>query len=125
MRKPRCRRLIRGPGSAIGLPSGRQFGGLMRLGFLATGLVAAALACAATPQTGGGSVSDAAVVQPLMKELGVPGVSIAVIKDFKVAATYVYGVADVATGAPVTTRTLFQAASISKPVAAMASLKAV
>jgi CubicO group peptidase (beta-lactamase class C family) len=72
-----------------------------------------------------GSVSDASVVQPLMKEFNVPGVSIAVIKDFKVVATYTYGVADVETGAPVTPETMFQAASISKPVAAMVSLKAV
>jgi CubicO group peptidase (beta-lactamase class C family) len=72
-----------------------------------------------------GSVSDPSVVQQLMKQFNVPGVSIAVIKDFKVAATYVYGVADVETGTPVTTATMFQAASISKPVAAMASLKAV
>jgi len=72
-----------------------------------------------------GSVSDAAVVQALMKRFNVPGVGIAIIKDFKVVATYAYGVADVATGAPVTPETMFQAASISKPVAAMASLKAV
>ena len=72
-----------------------------------------------------GSVSDPAVVQQLMKQFNVPGVSIAVIKDFKIVATYAYGVADVETGAPVTTETMFQAASISKPVAAMVSLKAV
>ena len=71
------------------------------------------------------SVSDPAVVQQLMKQFNVPGVSIAVINDFKVVATYAYGVADVETGAPVTTETMFQAASISKPVAAMVSLKAV
>ena len=69
-----------------------------------------------------GSVSDASVVQALMKQFNVPGVSIAIIKDFKVAATYVYGVADVETGARVTADTMFQAASISKPVAAMVSL---
>jgi CubicO group peptidase (beta-lactamase class C family) len=72
-----------------------------------------------------GSVSDAALVQRLLKESKVPSVSIAVIKDFKVALAVAYGVADAETGAPVTTRTMFQAASISKPVAAMVSLKAV
>ena len=60
-----------------------------------------------------------------MKQFNVPGVSIAIIKNFTVAASYAYGVADAATGAPVTTETMFQAASISKPVAAMVSLKAV
>jgi CubicO group peptidase (beta-lactamase class C family) len=97
----------------------------MRQGLLSICLVLVALACAAPRGADSGSVSDAAVVQALMKEFKVPGVSIAVIKDFKIVATYVYGVADVETGAPVTTETLFQAASISKPVAAMASLKAV
>ncbi len=72
-----------------------------------------------------GRVSDAAVVEALLSQYRVPGVSIAIIKDFKIVATYAYGVADVATGAPVTPDTMFQAASISKPVAAMASLKAV
>jgi CubicO group peptidase (beta-lactamase class C family) len=71
------------------------------------------------------SVSDPSIVEPLMKAFNVPGVSLAVIKDFKIAATYAYGAADVETGEPVTTETMFQAASISKPVAAMVSLKAV
>jgi CubicO group peptidase (beta-lactamase class C family) len=91
-------------------------------------VVAAAIALlgAQTPtQQPAGRVSDSSVVQALLKQFNVPGVSIAVIKDFKVAATYAYGVADVETGAPVTPETLFQAASISKPVAAMASLKAI
>jgi CubicO group peptidase (beta-lactamase class C family) len=60
-----------------------------------------------------------------MKQFNVPGVSIAVIKDFKIVAAYAYGLADVEAGTPVTTETMFQAASISKPVAAMVSLKAV
>jgi CubicO group peptidase (beta-lactamase class C family) len=72
-----------------------------------------------------GSVADRSVVQQLMKQFNVPGVSIAVINDLKIVATYAYGVADVETGAPLTTETMFQAASISKPVAAMVSLKAV
>jgi len=72
-----------------------------------------------------GSISDAALIQRLLVEYKVPGVSIAVIKDFKVAFAVAYGLADVETGTPMTTRTMFQAASVSKPVAAMVSLKAV
>lgn len=52
----------------------------------------------------------------------VPGVGIAVIKDFKVHWAKGFGAADVKTQKPVTTETLFQAASISKPVAAAAVL---
>jgi CubicO group peptidase (beta-lactamase class C family) len=72
-----------------------------------------------------GRVSDSEVVHGLMKQYNVPGVSIAVFKNFRIVWSGAYGVADVETGAPVTTDTLFQAASISKPVAALASLKAV
>ena len=61
----------------------------------------------------------------MMKELGVPGVGVAVIHDFEVHWARGFGVADVQTGAPVGVETLFQAASISKPVAAMAVLRAV
>jgi len=64
-------------------------------------------------------------IEELMQELGVPGVSIAVIRDFEVHWAKGYGIADVETGAPVDTETMFQAASISKPVAAMAVLRAV
>jgi CubicO group peptidase (beta-lactamase class C family) len=87
-------------------------------------LLAAWALAAQSPQTNG-RVSDGAVVQGLLKQFNVPGVSIAVVKDFKIVATYAYGVADVQTGTAVTADTMFQAASISKPVAAMASLKAV
>ena len=64
-------------------------------------------------------------IEELMADHGVPGVGIAVIRDFEVHWAKGYGVADVETGAPVDTETLFQAASISKPVAAMAVLRAV
>jgi CubicO group peptidase (beta-lactamase class C family) len=64
-------------------------------------------------------------LEQLMRELHVPGASIAVIKDFEVHWARGYGVADVQSGAKVDTSTLFQAASISKPVTAMAMLKAV
>lgn len=60
-----------------------------------------------------------------MAELGVPGVSIAVLVDGEIAWARGYGLADVASGRPVTPNTLFQAASISKPVAALAALRLV
>jgi len=68
---------------------------------------------------------DAAAVQELLARFRVPGVSIAVVKDFKIEWAKGYGLADAETGAPVTADTLFQAASISKTIAAMTSLKAV
>jgi len=64
-------------------------------------------------------------ISALMARFNVPGVSIAVIRDHQIHWAKGYGIADVATGAPVDTGTMFQAASISKPVAAMAVLRAV
>ncbi|HYP28834.1 MAG TPA: serine hydrolase [Blastocatellia bacterium] len=60
-----------------------------------------------------------------MRHYKVPGVSVAVINDFKVEWVKTYGVKDVETNEPVTETTLFQAGSISKPVAAMTALKKV
>jgi CubicO group peptidase (beta-lactamase class C family) len=68
---------------------------------------------------------DSLTLQQVMDRFHVPGVSVAVIKDFEVQWTKGYGIADVDTGMPVEADTLFQAASISKPVAAMAALRAV
>ncbi|HKP13067.1 MAG TPA: serine hydrolase, partial [Blastocatellia bacterium] len=64
-------------------------------------------------------------IQERMKYYDVPGVSVAVINDYKVEWARAYGVKDVETKEPVTTETLFQAGSISKPVAAMIALKKV
>ena len=60
-----------------------------------------------------------------MAALGVPGVSVAVLRDGEIAWARGYGFADLAAGRPVTPSTLFQAASISKPVAALAALQLV
>jgi CubicO group peptidase (beta-lactamase class C family) len=68
---------------------------------------------------------DALTLDQLMAKLGVPGVSIAVISDYKIHWARGYGIADVVTGAKVDTDTIFQAASISKPVNAMGLLKAI
>ena len=55
------------------------------------------------------------IVVDLMAEHRVPGVSLALIDDFEV--TYVRSYGDAESGRPVTPTTLFQAASLSKPVA--------
>src|SRR5688572_6564828 len=57
-----------------------------------------------------------------MAHYKVPGVSIAVIDEGEIAWAKGYGVLDAHGTRPVTTDTRFQAASISKPVAAMAAL---
>jgi CubicO group peptidase (beta-lactamase class C family) len=101
---------------------------MKKLFVAAISLITAAAAVVAfrqVPAQPSGRVSDPAVVEALMKQFNVPGVSIAIIRDFKIAATHTYGVADAESGAKVTPDTMFQAASISKPVAAMVSLKAV
>jgi CubicO group peptidase (beta-lactamase class C family) len=61
----------------------------------------------------------------LMQRFNVPGVSVAIIRDFAIHWARGYGVADTETGALVDVETMFQAASISKPVAAMGVLRAV
>ena len=57
-----------------------------------------------------------------MAELGVPGVSVAVIDDGAIDWAAGYGVTDAASGLAVDADTLFQATSISKPVTAIAAL---
>ena len=52
----------------------------------------------------------------------VPGVSVAFFDHGKIIWARAYGLADTATKKPVTPETLFQAASISKPVSALAAL---
>lgn len=57
-----------------------------------------------------------------MRHHNVPGVSIAVAIDDELVWAKAYGVADKSDGRAVTTDTLFQAASLSKPVASLAAL---
>ncbi len=58
-------------------------------------------------------------IEERMKELGIPGVSIAVINNGVIEWARGYGMADSSENRKVTTKTMFQAGSISKVVAAM------
>jgi CubicO group peptidase (beta-lactamase class C family) len=60
-----------------------------------------------------------------MKHYQVPGLSIAVIHDYKIEWARGYGVMDATTKNPITVETLFQAASISKSLNAVGVLKLV
>jgi CubicO group peptidase (beta-lactamase class C family) len=62
-------------------------------------------------------------IEDRMQHYGVPGAAIAVIDDFEIAWVKGYGVVDAETGGAVTDETLFQAASISKPMTAIVALR--
>ena len=68
-----------------------------------------------------GSVLDLGLAD-WMEHLAVPGVSLAVIDNYEVVWTQGFGVAEAGSDRPVTPETLFQAASISKPVAALMTM---
>ena len=64
-------------------------------------------------------------IPQLMKDGDVPGLSIAVINDAKVVWQQSFGVANSATNQPVSADTIFEAASLSKPVFAYGVLRLV
>lgn len=84
---------------------------------------AALIARIEAPQVPDRQGFDGLTLSQVMARLNVPGVSIAVVRDFEVHWAKAYGVADVATGRPVEIPTRFQAASISKPVTALAAMR--
>jgi CubicO group peptidase (beta-lactamase class C family) len=63
-----------------------------------------------------------AFVEAQMAQRNVRGLSLAIIEHGKIALARAWGVVDDGTRAPVTTATLFQAGSISKPVSALGAL---
>jgi CubicO group peptidase (beta-lactamase class C family) len=66
-----------------------------------------------------------ATIADRMREYRVPAVTVAVIDGGRIAWAHAYGMADTAEGRPATPTTLFQAASMSKPVASTAALQLV
>jgi CubicO group peptidase (beta-lactamase class C family) len=77
------------------------------------------------PQSPNRQGFDPLTIEEMMTRFRVPGVSIAVFKDFEIHWAKAYGVADVESKAAIDEHTVFQAASISKPVTAMAVMRAV
>lgn len=63
------------------------------------------------------------LTRDLMTQSGVPGLSIAVIKDGAVVWDRAFGVRDVTSAAPVDEQTVFEAASVSKTVFAVAVMQ--
>lgn len=68
---------------------------------------------------------DALNIKELLERLHVPGVSVAVVRDFRIHWSKAYGVADAETGQLLDRDSRFQAASISKPVTALAAMRLV
>lgn len=62
-------------------------------------------------------------IEHLMDSIGMPGLSIAVINDNKLVYHQVFGVTNVDTQTPVTKQTIFEGASLSKPIFAYFAMK--
>ena len=73
------------------------------------------------PPSGFLAVMDSAA-PALLAEHAVPGIAVGVVEDGRVAFTRAYGVEDRASNRPLTTGTLFNFASLSKPVTAWGAL---
>jgi len=86
--------------------------------WLGVGLLAATL----LPALGSGVDN---VVAAEMKDHGIVGLSISIIEGGEIRMAKGYGFTDQSAAQPVTTNTLFQAGSVSKPVAALAALRLV
>ncbi|MFO1539266.1 MAG: serine hydrolase [Chloroflexota bacterium] len=72
-----------------------------------------------TPERVAAAVAEAdAIVADALARTGVPGLALAIVHDDTVVHLAGYGIRDLATGAPVTTGTVFQLASVSKPIGA-------
>jgi CubicO group peptidase (beta-lactamase class C family) len=75
-----------------------------------------------TPVVVAGRTDQGASITERMRALNTPAVSIAVINNGRIEWARAYGALQAGGGAPADTATLFQAASISKPVAVLGAL---
>lgn len=98
---------------------------IFAISVLIAGLGASSIACAEAPNADPRRAQVGNAVIASMKQNKVPGASIAVIDNYQVLWTDGFGVPTAGDTRPVTPTTLFQAASISKPVAALAALRTV
>jgi CubicO group peptidase (beta-lactamase class C family) len=73
----------------------------------------------------GSNESSAVDLEQLLKGGRVPGLSLAIMRDGKIVESKALGVRDTSTGIPVDVNTVFEAASLSKPVFAYAVLQLV
>ncbi|MCP5105160.1 MAG: beta-lactamase family protein, partial [bacterium] len=64
-------------------------------------------------------------IPALMEKADIPGMSMAIINNSKIVSRKVFGVKNTKTKTPVTGDTLFEAASLTKPVLAYSALKLV
>ena len=97
-----------------------------RAGYTGSALLLAALSAAALPAAAQQSETARelnARIPQLIEAADVPGLSIALIENGAVVWTGAYGVLNADTGAPVADNTVFEAASLSKPVFAYAVLR--
>src|SRR5215217_4699305 len=89
-----------------------------------TAVLAVCAVCALQCTVGFGQ-SRAADLEQLLKDGRVPGLAFGVLRDGKISETSAVGVRDASTGVAVDENTIFEAASLSKPVFVYAVLQLV
>ena len=65
------------------------------------------------------------LIQDVMKSYDLPGLAIAIVKDNKIVYAKAFGVKNLKTKEPITTKSLFHMASVSKPFSATAIMQLV
>jgi len=84
----------------------------------------AAAACAPTPAPSPGEILEKEIPR-LMKKAEVPGLSIALVREGRIAWAGAFGVRSTESGEPVDGNTMFEAASLTKTITAACALKLV